>query len=873
MKRNAGWILAGCVSVTALAATMTQYRGASTSGTAVLSAGSRYLAGMMPSGTSDSAAVGATLAANGVTLSFPVENGGRYSVRMTGSGMATAVAKDPVRVFVCDTTECPDDGSGSPITDKAPLGTTNLLYTSAEPNSSGVVAKATILTAQNTRFEVEDLYTVAGSASPGAFKMVRTITTTLPSGGQVTDHGFSSQFRMAFESQAVKPYHFFSPAVWYDQNSYVPATWFGGSGTRGKSSIYWRETRAGLPLVMMQDPGTGTSLTVAHIGDAPSSNIVETPNDNGRWLVSDDIRYGSLGVQKTDTSSTAIGFIYPANETMQDTSDTVKWIHRSNLISNRQQQYTMLLSLGVEGASLTNGDVATRDINAAMADSWRMVYNLMRPASYRTVEPEAVFNAGIGLIFDYAKVGAHSAGFVGQTNLPNGPSNSQVQSTNWQYVMGYIGQQIPLAFQLYWRSFDTENEHAHTVKDIRYRAEAILDFWANRSAPLNGGADGKPVLPLTWYNESSDTFSNRAGCDMPIFLRYLGDGMEAMVSAAILARNKDKAHLAWEKSAVNFGHWLVANQRTDDNKVTGYWYRAYTPDGQPYDPGKACTSRRAVNANGGDVRQNTTHVIRFLTQLAMATDNKDDHDAFLGAATRAGKFAIQQTFGLGKYTGGTTDTPNVSDREGAIIALRAALALYDATGDSDWLKWARQAANVAESYTYAYSFKLNTAAGKSVPLQQQWGSLGMSMIATGQSAADNSASLLSYDLFRLYLFDPTNDAHFLDAAELMESTTKYTTHLPYASQNYSFNHEGLAPEATALFLMQPTQQDDRDKDGNVLPAWQWLPWVTNAELDPLQRMQDRFGNKSISKTLGQGMKLLQDSNKPQQAKPFVNWGK
>lgn len=250
-------------------------------------------------------------------------------------------------------------------------------------------------------------------------------------------------------------------------------------------------------------------------------------------------------------------------------------------------------------------------------------------------------------------------------------------------------------------------------------------------------------------------------------------------------------------------------------------------------------------------------MIRFLAQLYKATGDARYRDA----AVKAGNFAVTRTFGVGRYVGGTTDTPNILDREGGIIATRAALALFDATGDRSWLKWARQAAIFSETWTYAYNFPIVGA-----PPAQQNGPIGMSMISTGQSGADISASLLSYDLFRLYLFDPTNDDHFRDMARLVESTTKYATQLPgVAAQAYGYGHDGLVGEANSWWTM-------RGNASGTGSAYQWLPWLTNAQLDPLQRMQDRFRAMSVDAALRTPLAELRSRNETPLPGPFPAWG-
>lgn len=780
----------------------------------------------------------ATLSAGATTLSFPAVDTG-YGVRIAGTGMAPVAATQPVRIFVCTNAECPADGSGNQTVEQTAIGRTAYASVTAPDANGVIVATASVASAAGTRFQVEDRYSVAGATAPGAFRLARHVTALSPQG---TDRGFTSQFRMAFETAPTSSYHLFSPAVWYDRNVDVPQTWFGG--VMEKPSIYWRETRAGLPLVMIQDPATGSALTLAHVGAPPSSGINEGINS---WQVDASIRNGALGVQNAAQIAgepTSIGFIYPANETARTTTASVSWVRRSTPVAdNAAQDYTLLLAL--QPGAIGNG---YSDVNAAMSTSWRVAYTALRPTDYRTVPAETVYDASIGLVGDWSRARKGAAqGVPGVVSLPAGPTEKEIAGDNWAYVMGYIGEQIPLGFQLFWRGIDKGNV------SLRTKGALTLDFWANTAArPAAGPNDGGITrtdarLPFTWYYVPSGAFDNST-CQFPIYLRYLGDGMEAMVSGAVLGRQKGFAHPSWERFASGFGNWLVDKQNAD-----GSWYRAYNPDGTQY-TNTACASV----ATTGDVLQNTTHVIRFLAQLYKATGDTRYRDA----AVKAGNFAAARTFGPGRYVGGTTDTPNILDREGGIIATRAALALFDATGDRSWLKWARQAAIFSETWTYAYNFPIFNA-----PPQQRNGPIGMSMISTGQSGADISASLLSYDLFRLYLFDPANDDHFRDMARLVESTTKYASQLPgVADQAYGYGHDGLVGEANNWWTM-------RGNASGTGSAYQWLPWLSNAQLDPLQRMQDRFGAMSVDAAMQRPAADLKARNEAGLPGPFADWGR
>ncbi len=104
--------------------------------------------------------------------------------------------------------------------------------------------------------------------------------------------------------------------------------------------------------------------------------------------------------------------------------------------------------------------------------------------------------------------------------------------------------------------------------------------------------------------------------------------------------------------------------------------------------------------------------------------------------------------------------------------MRAALALYDGTGDARWFIAAREAANFTETRSYSWNWPI-----KNAPQYAYAGTRGNSLIATGHCGADISLSFDSYNFYRLHLLadDPTN--HYLRFALDIENNTKLTTQL------------------------------------------------------------------------------------------------
>lgn len=772
----------------------------------------------------------ATLASGHLALRFtPGANGGiamALASDAAGSSIEQIVA-NPVQVLVCTaatpgSTTCPLAGEDA---DQTPLSAPYAAVTAGADSS--IIATSSVTSPAGSEFGIRDVYR-AGSV-PDTLTLSRTVTVlkAVP-----PDTGFNSAFTIGFADAApVASTSFFAPGIWYNHNSWAPRTAFGKFGPDGSYNYaYWRETRSGLPLVAMQDPNTGFALTLAHVGATPRSNADE---QDTAWLVDPSVQYGSLGVQKIP--QTQIGFIYPADEGDGTgwplTADTKvpaspTWVRRSHPVqAGFSHAYRLTLSLNLYAP---NGNA---DYYAAMSGIWRTFYAILHPA-VADVPVRQVFQDGISLL------GAESQqwfgepqGFPFQAPVSTGlPSSGDIG-----YQMGYTGQQIPGAYEL------LRDGYLHDDAALFDSATKQLNFWAqnaDRSANAAGLPDTLydflPVKPSGWSNDS---------CNHPLFIRSLSDGMEGMLDAAVFLRRHDMRNPAWETFTQSFGDWLVHNQNTD-----GSFWREYNPDGSVFATTAACSGYGA-----GNNRLATTHPIRFLVSLYVATNNT----SYLTSAEKAGEYARQAIYGPVNYVGGTSsydrsynlinDEP-VLDREAGIEALHAALALYDATRQQEWLVAARQAADYTETWQYVQTYPLNGA----TPAVAHAGTRAFSLVETGASTADIGLSSESYDFFRLHLFGDDASGHYLAFARLLQNNSKLTTELgPDSRQAFGYAAPGLVGEADDVSYLSYHQSAS---------AQNWLPWLSEAEVEPLQRMQDTFHALTIGDAERQPASQLQDEN-------------
>ncbi len=754
-------------------------------------------------------ALGQTLASGGKVLSFPEVSRGQHGVQLharTGDA-ADAYAAQPVQLLVCST--CSDES-----TNQAPTGAS---YTSVQQEANdSILAAARVTSPNGSTFQVRDRYKAGSTA--GTFTMSRTVTVLQAAS---PDQGFNSQFVLGFAKPLpIERYHFLAPAIWYDKN--VNAAPGAFATNYANENFYWRETRSGLPFVMMQDPSTGTALSIAHIDSTPRTGADATSQ---QWLVNSSVQYGSIGAQRVP--QTMLGFIYPADEGDGNYigNRSTEWVRRSHPVQSGFS-HTYTLMLGLEQYVNKNGGA---DYNTALGQTWRLYYNVFNPPIAK-VPSGKVYRDGIALLNHYSANRDEAQGFPFSSLLPDG----SVPASQISYLMGYVGEQIPAGFEL------LRYGVLHGDQTSLTNGKATLDFWAARAAQSSG-------LPLTWYNVSPPTFRDD-DCIFPIFTRTVSDGMEGIVSAAVFMRQHKMPQLAWEKFAQGFGDWLVANQNAD-----GSYYRAYNPDGTVFtNTGTGC------DRNGfGTSKFDTTHPVRFLVSLYFATGQQK----YLTAAEQAGNYALGAIYKPVQYVGGTTDNPNALDKEGGVEALHAALALYDATHAAKWLTAAQEAANYVETWMYAWNFPISNA-----PLAYQYaGTQGSSMIATGQSGSDIFLAFEAYDFYRLHLLGDDANDHYLQIAGFLENNTKLTTQVTGVSeQQFGYSYDGLVGEANELSFMTYL---------GGTSAGSWLPWLTEAEIEPLQRLEDTFGSTSIQQDQSQSPSVLNYDNQHVYPAPgSIGWG-
>ena len=642
----------------------------------------------------------------------------------------------------------------------------------------GSRASGVVHTALGSSLVVNDTFT----PSQNGFTMSRIVRVL-----QASPHEKAFSSRFSLQQNTTSSIELFVPGVAYlDSAQYAPAGALAGDSLA--AHILIREDRLPLPLAMCRDPTkSGATATLAH---QPLPNHASGATFAGEnflpRIVDARLQFGSIGFLNDKVRMrTSLAYQFPGSEGGRTYiggrhGGAPRWANRSHPLTNNLQlshAYELRFSLISQTASYPS----------AVSSAWRDAFAHAAP-TLPIANLDAVYNASMSLL---AKVGIEYDGTPSmpfRANLPDGV----VDDTSSQ--MGFVGKAVPAAALLLRSGIETSDPQR------RAQAIAILDFWAHHAYD-----DSSSGQPATWYNTVPKAqWKWRADSPYMGHLRIASEGAMGALEAWTLEQqgirsSADDQHPAWLVFARKYGDFLVEKQNTNDGSILGEWMRN----------GTAWSNF----TNVGDV------AISLLVQLWNAIGDAK----YKSAALAAGEFsrkAMEQTFA---YVGGACDNPNVMDKEAGVLAMEAFLALHAMSGDVKWLKAAMQAATYVETWTYVWNVPIPID-DPDVVYPASRSTLGQSLIATGQSGADNFMAIATYPFYRLYLF--TNDTHWLDFARFLSASTKQVMDwdgtLGYADR-------GLMNEAVSL--SSPRGHGVR----------KWLPWLTVAVLDPLVKMKEWCG--------------------------------
>ena len=664
----------------------------------------------------------------------------------------------------------------------------DMAYEHAEEKEGTATGEALFVTGNGSEVFVRDVYTVQDNA----LKVVRHAEVRKRSSD---DLGFQTKisFYQAVSGE-LRDFEYFSPGQWYRNNEYAADF---ALGKDMDLQYYWRkETYSGLPMFAMRHKESGETIAMSRwAADATLPSLDRTATENYAY-VDPRMTVGSFGVSKarpealtytyyghmmatplpdTACDGVSIDYIYPAVNGQQPSRGigpvrtaqpltNITWVHPMR--EGFCQDYAAAVTFG-----------CYRDFGSMMRGTWREVYPRLKDRLFE-VDNALLFDNMMRFLKEVTRQFGEAWGTPFVAQLPDFDPNS------FSAEIGFVGQQAGIGYQLL-RWGRLEGDAEAVTKGL-----GILDFWADHTMTDAG-------YPRLWVH-----LSTHQDEPQPLWVRQIGDGLEAVLDAYVFEAKRGIFHENWMDYCVRTADWLVKTQNGD-----GSFYRSYRDDGS------CCMDSRA----------STQCVVRFLVQLYLVTGNEE----YLQTALRAGEWSWLNQYKLFEYRGGPCDTSDILDKESGIYAMFAYIALFDVTGDRKWLEAACGAADYTETFTFVWDFPVHNPY-PAHPFNRNHIS-GQSNVSVGMAGGDIYMAACSYTYYRLWLL--TGDPHYCDFAEFLNRNCKQANDV---DGSCGYRYPGLVNEGAHF-----GEQEYRSR-------YHWLPWCTFVEVDPASRFMDTFGSHEIA---------------------------
>lgn len=661
-------------------------------------------------------------------------------------------------------------------------------YDHVDEQDGCVTGEGLFVTGNGSEITVRDVYTLRD----GALKIARHAEVRKRS-----DDDLGFQTKISFyqaASDELRDFDYFSPGQWYLDNRYAADF---ALGKDMDLQYYWRkETYSGLPMFAMRHKASGETVSLSRWkADATLPSVDRTATENYAYVDS-RMTVGSFGVSKARPEAltytyyghmiatplpdarcdgVSIDYIYPAVNGQQPYRNwgpvstrqplsNITWVHPMR--EGFSQDYAVAVTFGKYD-----------NFGTMLRCTWREVYPRLKDRLF-DVDNEQLFGNMMSFLKDVTRQFGEAWGTPFVAQLPDFDPNS------FSAEIGFVGQQAGIGYQLLRWGRLNEDDEAVT------KGLGVLDFWTNHTMTAHG-------FPRLWVH-----LSTHQDEPQPLWVRQIGDGMEAILDAYVFEAGRGIRHENWLDYCERTAEWLISVQNDD-----GSFYRSYRDDGS------CCMDSKA----------STPCVVRFLVQLFLVTKN----DRCLQAALRAGEWAYLHAYQRFEYRGGPCDTSDIMDKESGIYAMFAFTALYDVTREARWLEAACGAADYTETFTFVWDFPVHNPY-PAHPFNRTHIS-GQSNVSVGTAGGDIYMAACSYAYYRLWLL--TGDRHYCDFAEFLNRNCKQANDV---DGSCGYRYAGLVNEGAHF-----SEQEYRSR-------YHWLPWCTFVEVDPSSRFHDTFGAYEIA---------------------------
>ena len=638
----------------------------------------------------------------------------------------------------------------------------------------GIDASAEISYGKNVVFHIHDVWSMNGNI----LSVLRKVEVV----GNAPD-GFNSSLAFMIDSSI----------QWNDVNCLAPGALYGDPTHNGDRSPGGTLNYTAHRFIMREDILPAPMFALSFKNGTSVSMLDPLPNGESTVeetkllkdvMIDARFQFGAFGACQNDNGPIEFGFTFPGSVSMYtfgpNASSKPRWIRRFHPITQGfAHSYKVIFRFGKNESFL---DVT--------GNSWRWAWNILKP-SIMNIDVEQMRR-----IFT-DQLASQAATIDGRTGIPFAIATFDTNKPQWNRTMtamGFVSKNIECADQLL-----QEGDRDSTVRGnkMRHIGLSIISSMvqALHNIPLEAtGYDlstGKP-----WTGERQEWLAP--------WLRNATEGMRVIVRAYRRERTHGHLHPEWFNWVKSYVDWLILQQRED-----GSFPRRWKP-------------------GSSEVAESTGTASYCPVPLLIMMSEEIGDLKYMQAAIRAGEYVWENWGKRGLYVGGTSDNPNITDKEAGMLSLEAYLSLYESTKELKWLDRARAAADYTESWIWIWNLPMPVDADneylhwkKGVPI------IGVQGItARGPGGVDEYLDWSTSSYAKLYLL--TKDKHYLEVARLLLHNTKSMVALPgrlYEMKGIGWQQEhwGMGPS----------------RYGRGVGSHRfWLPWITANHLYSITGLEE-----------------------------------
>lgn len=692
-------------------------------------------------------------------------------------------------------------------------------YRSVQKDAKGVKAKAIVAGPGGAEFAFTDRWRIAGDV------VTLSRTVTVIKGEE--NAGFYSAIRLSTAPTASWPdLEYLAPGALYGDPSHAGGSAPGGTLNYRAKRFELREDWLAAPLFAMS---FHDGRWVAVLDESPRGDTTweETTSPATKPIIDERIQFGAVGAREVAQHGVELGFWLPGTTRefprgFQTPSVPLVRRRYHPAKAGFTQSYEVGFRFG-ENASFPGME----------RDAWRWAWQTLSPPVMhlnldlvrRTLtdhlEAHVVSvdgRAGVPFLFD-AVTGKPGSKRTPIFTGPNGPTSpppypqeqtpeqkaelaawarsvgvdldpSMSELWRWPKVnMGFVSKGIEVADQLL---REGDRDPSTRGQKMRQSGLMIVNSFIHL-VPMS------PPAAAGFTLQTGKPDSEPAGI---FFLRAPSEGMQTLVKAYLREKRQGSEHPDWLHWCRQFADWLMTQQRQD-----GSFPRSWK------------NGTGEVNEQSGTASYDP---VPLLVSLSQVTGDK----RYLNSAIRAGEYVWDNYGSHGVFVGGTTDNPNVVDKEAGMLSLEAFLALYEAAKEPKWLERAEAAGNYTESWIWIWNVPMPIGADNAL---LQWkrgvptvGAQGIS--ARGPGGIDEYLDWAVPQFAELY--EDTHDKHYLDVARILLFNTKSMLALP--GRTYDLAGPGWQQENWGMGPGRRGFGSHRS----------WLPWISANHLHGITGLEE-----------------------------------